>query len=70
MRLDPARRKRVLRRIWVRLPFRPALRFFVWYVVRRGFLDGRAGFVFCVLMSYHEFIIGAKIRELERSLAA
>jgi hypothetical protein len=68
--LDPARRKRVLRRVWVRLPFRPPVRFFVGYVVRRGFLDGRAGFVFCVLMSYYEFIIGAKIRELERSLEA
>jgi glycosyltransferase involved in cell wall biosynthesis len=66
LRLGPFERKRVLRRIWVRLPFRPALRFFVWYVLRRGFLDGRAGFVFCVLMSYYEFIIGAKLRELER----
>jgi glycosyltransferase involved in cell wall biosynthesis len=70
LRLDPFRRKRVLRRIWVRLPFRPALRFFVWYVLRRGFLDGRAGFIFCVLMSYYEFTIGAKIRELERNLDA
>ncbi len=63
-RLNPFQRKRVLRRVWVRLPFRPALRFFVWYVLRRGFLDGRPGFVFCVLMSYYEFIIGAKLREL------
>lgn len=64
-RLDPFRRKRLLRRVWVRLPFRPAVRFFTWYVLRRGFLDGRAGFVFCVLMSYYEFIIGAKLRELD-----
>ena len=65
-RLAPFQRKRVLRRIWVRLPFRPPIRFVVWYVGRRGFLDGRAGFIFCVLMSYYEFIIGAKIRELEQ----
>lgn len=64
LRLDPFRRKRVLRRVWVRLPFRPALRFFVWYVLRRGFLDGKEGFIFCVLMAYYEFIIGAKLREL------
>lgn len=64
-RLDAFRRKRVLRRVWVRLPIRPALRFFTWYVLRRGFLDGRAGFVFCVLTSYYEFVISAKIRELE-----
>lgn len=67
LRLDPVARKRVLRRIWTRLPGRPAIRFLVWYVLRRGFLDGRPGFVFCVLMSYYEFIVGAKLRELERS---
>ena len=66
LRLDPLRRKRALRRIWTRLPFRPAVRFFTWYVLRRGFLDGRQGFVFCVLMSYYEFIVGAKLRELDR----
>ena len=65
-RLDPFQRKRVLRRIWVRLPLRSPIRFVVWYVARGGFLDGRPGFVFCVLMSYYEFIIGAKLRELGR----
>lgn len=64
--LDPFARKRVLRRVWVRLPFRPAARFLVWYVLRRGFRDGRAGFTFCVLMAYYEFIIGAKMREFKR----
>jgi glycosyltransferase involved in cell wall biosynthesis len=66
LRLDAFQRKRVLRRIWVRLPLRSPIRFLVWYVARGGFLDGRPGFVFCVLMSYYEFIIGAKLRELER----
>jgi glycosyltransferase involved in cell wall biosynthesis len=66
LRLGPFERKRVLRRLWVRFPFRASIRFLVWYVLRRGFLDGRVGFVFCVLMSYYEFIIGAKLRELER----
>jgi len=65
LRLDPFARKRAMRRIWARLPLRPPVRFFVWYVLRRGFLDGRAGFTFCVLMSYYEFIISAKMRELE-----
>jgi len=65
LRLDPFRRKRVLRRVWVRMPLRPLLRFFTWYVVRRGFLDGRQGFVFCLLMAYYELIIGAKLRELQ-----
>ncbi len=64
LRMNAFRRKRALRRIWVRLPGRPLLRFATWYVARRGFLDGRQGFIFCVLMAYYEFIIGAKMREL------
>lgn len=70
LRLDPVKRKRVLRRIWCRLPGRPLLRFLVWYVLRRGFLDGRAGFVFCILMGFYEFTIGAKLLELRRGEAA
>jgi glycosyltransferase involved in cell wall biosynthesis len=65
LQLDPFRRKRALRRIWVRLPVRPALRFLVWYVLRRGFLDGRPGLFFCVLMAYYEVTINAKLHELE-----
>ncbi|HVS84910.1 MAG TPA: glycosyltransferase family 2 protein [Gaiellaceae bacterium] len=65
LQLDPAERKRALRRVWVRLPCRPALRFFVWYVLRRGFLDGRPGLWFCMLMSWYELLIGLKLRELE-----
>ena len=64
LRLDPFRRKRVLRRIWVRLPLRPTLRFLVWYVLRRGFLDGRPGYAFCRLMAWYEYVIGLKMREL------
>jgi len=66
LRLDPVRRKRVLRRIWVRLPCRPLLRFVVWYGLRRGFLDGPQGFFFCALMAWYELTISAKLYELER----
>lgn len=65
LRLDAFTRKRILRRIWVRLPFRPSLRFFVWYVLRRGFLDGRQGYLFCRFMAWYELLIGAKLRELD-----
>jgi glycosyltransferase involved in cell wall biosynthesis len=67
LRLDPLRRKRALRRIWVRLPGRPLLRFLIWYVGRRGFLDGRQGFFFCALMAYYELTISAKLHELSTS---
>ena len=37
------RRKRMLKRLWVRLPLRPLLRFLYMYLLRAGFLDGVAG---------------------------
>jgi hypothetical protein len=57
-------RKRRLKRLASRLPFRPALRFAYHYVVRAGFLDGRRGYVFCRLMGFYEFLSLAKAREL------
>lgn len=65
LRLDAFKRKRVLRRVWVRLPGRPLLRFFTWYVLRRGFLDGRVGLTFCLLMAWYEFLVQIKLNELE-----
>lgn len=62
----PLARKRYLKRLWVRLPFRPLLRFIWMYIVRRGFLDGRPGLIFCTLMTMHEAVIAAKIYEQER----
>ena len=59
----PTRRKRLLKRLWVRLPFRPLLRFLYMYVLRAGFLDGAAGLHFCLLMSAHEYHISLKMRE-------
>jgi glycosyltransferase involved in cell wall biosynthesis len=56
-------RKRMLKRLWVRLPFRPLLRFLYMYVFRLGFLDGAAGWHFCLLSSIHEYHIGLKMKE-------
>ena len=56
-------RKRLLKRIWVRLPFRPALWFFYLYVLRAGFLDGAAGWHFCLLASIHQYHINLKLKE-------
>jgi glycosyltransferase involved in cell wall biosynthesis len=54
-----------LKRLWVRLPCRPLARFAAFYLLRRGFLDGRAGFRYSVLMAFYEYLIGLKLREVE-----
>ncbi len=56
-----------LKRLWVRLPCRPLARFAAFYLLRRGFLDGRAGFRYGVLMAFYEYLIGLKLREGERT---
>lgn len=47
-----------------RIPFKPVARFVYLYIVRGGFLDGRAGFDYCVLMSFYDFLTRLKVREL------
>jgi glycosyltransferase involved in cell wall biosynthesis len=57
-------RKRFLRyKIWNRLPFHGLLRFLYTYVFRLGFLDGRAGFHFAVLISGVEYLTALKAYE-------
>jgi hypothetical protein len=36
------------------------------YVVRRGFLDGRAGLALCLFHAFQEFMVGLKLGELRR----
>jgi len=62
---DPVQRKRFLKRIWVRLPCKPMLRFFLAYVLRLGFLDGKAGYIYARLLSQYEYQIGVKLYELQ-----
>lgn len=57
-------RKRFLKKIWVRLPFKPLLRFVLFYFLQRGFLDGRAGYIYARLLSQYEYQIGVKLFEL------
>jgi glycosyltransferase involved in cell wall biosynthesis len=62
---SPLERKRYIKRLWARLPFRPLLRFIWMYFIRLGFLDGRPGLIFCTLMTMHEAVIAAKLYEYE-----
>jgi len=59
--VSPRRRLRAWSR---RLPFRPSLRFFYSYVLKLGFLDGRAGYTFCRLLATYEMLSVFKASEL------
>jgi glycosyltransferase involved in cell wall biosynthesis len=56
-------RQWVRRHVWPRVPFRPLLRFVHMYVVRLGFLDGRAGWRLAGLMMSYEYMISLLFRE-------
>src|SRR5262249_52005287 len=62
------RLKRRLKKLYLRLPLRPLIRFVYAYVLRLGFLDGMPGLVFCTLLSYYDFLCWAKV--YERRVAA
>lgn len=61
---DAVQRKRFLKKVWVRLPFKPFLRFILFYIIQRGFLDGKAGYIYARLLSQYEYQIGVKLYEL------
>jgi glycosyltransferase involved in cell wall biosynthesis len=62
--IGPGKRfKRLLKKIYLRLPFRPAIRFVYAYFLRLGFLDGRPGFVFCTLLAFYDFLAEANLYE-------
>ncbi len=59
------------RRRWIKhyiypwLPFKWLFRFLFMYVLRLGFLDGVAGFRFCMFISAYELLVSLKIVEME-----
>ncbi|GAB4374974.1 MAG: glycosyltransferase family 2 protein [Elainellaceae cyanobacterium] len=63
---DAVQRKRFLKKIWVRLPLKPLLRFVLFYFIRLGFLDGQAGYTYARLLSQYEYQIGVKLYELQQ----
>jgi len=64
---SPVQRKRFLReRVWPRVPMKPLALFVYMYVLRRGFLDGRAGLALSTFHAFQEFMVGLKLAELRR----
>ena len=60
---DRIARTRCMKRIASRLPFRPLIGFLYLYVWKRGFLDGYAGLMFCLLRLTHEIHMLVKLEE-------
>ena len=58
-------RRRALKDLSLRLPWRPGLRFVYMYVFLGGFLDGQAGFAWCTLQAFYEYLILIKVWELK-----
>lgn len=57
---DPGNRRAILKAIAYRLPFRPYLTFAYLYVVRGGFLDGKAGWTYANMRLAYELTINSK----------
>jgi len=60
---DEVERRRVLKELSRRLPMRPVARFVYVYILRRGFLDGRAGLRYALLMARYQRAIDINIAE-------
>lgn len=61
----PVERKRFLRGVLNYLPCKPLIWFVYTYILRAGFLDGRAGLLYAWFKAIQEFHINAKMYELE-----
>jgi hypothetical protein len=55
--------KRWLKKVYLRLPMRPLVRFTYAYVFRLGFLDGKPGLVFCTQLAFYDFLSWANLYE-------
>jgi len=66
----PAERRRWLKHLHLRLPFRGLRKFLYLFLWRGGILDGVPGLVFCVLMAAQEFMLAGELRALKRASAA
>jgi hypothetical protein len=63
---DPIERRRALKHALYRVPLRPSIVFLYLYVVRMGFLDGRAGLAFSRMRASYELLIDLKVAEADR----
>lgn len=58
-------RRRALKDLSLRLPARPLIRFLYMYFFLGGCLDGGAGFAWCTLQAFYEYLILLKVWEMK-----
>jgi hypothetical protein len=63
---DRTTRRLELKNLSFRMPARAVLKFLYMYILQRGFLDGRAGFAYCLLQGMYEEMIVLKVHEIQR----
>lgn len=63
---DPVKRRKWMKQAVYSIPGFPWYMWVARYIVCGGFLDGRAGLMFCFLKLFYEYLIGCKSKELER----
>lgn len=61
---DPVQRRRFLKGLAARLPGRPYFRWLYCYILRRGFLDGKPGWIFCKLRFEQEQRIASALTQI------
>ena len=59
-------RRRALKQLSYRLPFRPFFRFFYQYILRGGFLDGASAFRYCRLLARYERYAAEELSSLRK----
>jgi hypothetical protein len=63
-------RRAALKQLAWRLPCRGLVYFHYSYLWRRGFLDGRDGFVFCLMRSTYQSMVAIKKYDKRRMIGA
>ena len=62
---DRIKRREALKKLSFRLPLRPLFRFLHMYILNRGFLDGRQGLKYSILIAIYEYFIVLKVHSLK-----
>ena len=67
---DKSERRLHQKELFYRLPFRPLLKFILLYFIKGGFLDGRAGWLYCQMQACYERMIVTKTAILAQEARA